>query len=164
MWMCGCFLYMKIYECVQWLWWKTLTIIDNDDVNFISDSVRTNFNNQQRIPFSSSTRMTISNRYDAWINITNFTIDHQGIYRMIFYRRKNLLLLPENIDSKNNGNSSNDNGDNDDDDDEHEIIYEHSFKLIAFSMYQLVLFFSLSLFFSKLNWIESINQSLNWNQ
>ncbi|KAH9522722.1 hypothetical protein DERF_006285 [Dermatophagoides farinae] len=107
-------------------------IIDNDDVNFISDSVRTNFNNQQRIPFSSSTRMTISNRYDAWINITNFTIDHQGIYRMIFYRRKNLLLLPENIDSKNNGNSSNDNGDDDDDDDEHEIIYEHSFKLIAF--------------------------------
>ena len=45
---------------------------------------------------------------------------------MLFYRKK-----LNNIDSKNNtGNFS-----DDDDDDGHEIIYEHSFRLIALSMY-----------------------------
>nr|XP_027205379.1 uncharacterized protein LOC113798981 [Dermatophagoides pteronyssinus] len=94
--------------------------INNSTIDdFNSYSFLNNHNNQ-----SSEKQKSITNHYEAWINITNFTIDHQGIYHMLFYRKK-----LNNIDSKNNtGNFS---VDDDDDDDGHEIIYEHSFRLIA---------------------------------
>ncbi|XP_075675924.1 uncharacterized protein LOC113798981 [Dermatophagoides pteronyssinus] len=107
-----------------------ITTNDDDDVEQINNSTIDDFNSYsfRKISLnnhnnqSSGKQKSITNHYEAWINITNFTIDHQGIYRMLFYRKK-----LNNIDSKNNtGNFS-----DDDDDDGHEIIYEHSFRLIA---------------------------------
>lgn len=109
-----------------------ITTNDDDDVEQINNSTIDDFNSYSFLNNhnnqSSEKQKSITNHYEAWINITNFTIDHQGIYHMLFYRKK-----LNNIDSKNNtGNFS---VDDDDDDDGHEIIYEHSFRLIALSMY-----------------------------
>lgn len=94
-----------------------------DPSSFLSSSTNTIATN------TSSSSFLYLDHYEAWINITNFTAAHQGIYRFFFFE---LLPLkseqqPETIAAR----IKNDDHDDDVDDGKYEdnLIYQYSFML-----------------------------------